>query len=87
MKTGYVINKQTGKVDSYFEYRNIPKNTGVHEFVECDKKDFPDILPAPLTEDEKVSSLIGKEIKQMAITSLTQKGHIEMKDGKLKLKK
>jgi hypothetical protein len=80
MKTGYIKNKKTGKVESYYELPKQPNNTDKHEFIECAKKDLPEIyIPEP-TAEEKRQQLISQKKDEI----LTRQAEQELKaEGKL----
>ena len=65
MITGYIINKETGKIESYYEFKEQPKNTDKHEFVQCDKDKLP-VIEQPAKEPmETTEQLIERKIKEM----------------------
>lgn len=80
MKTGYIKNKKTDKIESYYELPKQPENTDKCEFVECAKKDLPKIEKPELTAEEKRQALIDKKKDEI----LTKQAEDALKaEGKL----
>ena len=68
MITGYMINKETGKVESYYELKEQPKNTEKYEFRKCEKDKFPVIEKEPTEPVETTEQLIERKINELVKT-------------------
>lgn len=49
---GYIKEKSTGNLISYFDIANKPEDTDVYEFIECKEEDKPELYKQPLPEIE-----------------------------------
>jgi hypothetical protein len=80
MKTGYIKNKKTNKIESYYELSKQPENTSDYEFIECDKKDFPKIDKPEPTAEEKRQQLINQRkneiLEKQVIEELKSEGKL-----------
>ena len=80
MKAGYIKNKKTDKIESYYELSEQPENTDNHEFIECAKGDLPEIYKPEPTAEEKRQRLIAQKKDEI----LTKQAEDALKEeGKL----
>ena len=75
MITGYIINKATGKIESYYELKDQPKDTEKYKFIQCSKDNLPEIEKEPIAPTETIEQLIERKIKEMvSADALKQNG-------------
>lgn len=80
MITGYIKNKKTNKIESYYELSKQPENTNDHEFIQCEKDKLPEIYKPEPTAEEKRKSLISQKkneiLEKQAINELKAEGKL-----------
>jgi len=80
---GYIKEKKTGNVTSYFDLDNIPEDTMEYEFTACSSDKLPAIHKEPISKEQEANVLISNKMRQMAEDALISEGKIERKNGKL----